>query len=581
MLIDWYGEKEMLRLIKKYSIEIAVLVVCCVYFSIMAAPDLSWVNVDSDGPTYLTSAKYFVLSHPTGAPLYSLINAAVVRIPIGTEYWRLCMVSALSAGATGMLLYILGRRYTESKWKALIAPLVWCGSAVVVSQATILDTYAVITFLSVLAYYLHVTGRFRSKYIVLGIGLGIHHLILIPLAVIWLVDITRNIQARKRGEKVGFVRPAMFVWMLGLLFYIWVPLVNREPYNWIEGESFKHYISYFMGQGGLIGGLSVFEPDGMQRLYDFVGITALSFALSGLLIVPGLIKVFKGQGKNLEGMTCAYLMIFPIVYYATDMAPQVYTYMMPAFAFGGLMAVMGAESINRPALRKWVPLAVGVSSVVLMGCNLQWFDIGRTLDKDLQARVYYESLDELEDGSYLWLDHGGWWRDTIWLYNEDTGSDITILPVFGASAEWNLEAARAAYEDDNLMIQDFLDTQKCTSEFREVNEEDFERIAMFAGPRLEYQEGLVMAEWTNPVDTIQGKTEMERWSVVTDSSLDAGFIMLWAVWGIGCTYVADFFVKRNRAMDKRKRVMVRAVILGFGICVLILICSAAGMELAF
>lgn len=569
----------LIALLKKYKLEAIVLIASCVYFAVMAAPDMSWINVDSDGPTYLTSAKYLTVSHATGAPLYNLLNAAVLRIfPFGTEYWRLCMVSAIAAGFTCLLLYLLAKRYTTSKWKALIAPLVYMASGVVVSQATILDTYSLITFMSVLAFYFHVKGMDKAKYITLGLGIGIHHLILIPLGVLWIADLARNIQRKKAGEKVKLLRPVMFLWLFGFLFYLYVPLANRAPFNWIEGTEFKHYLGYFFGQGGLIGGLSILEPDGMQRLYDFVGISALSFALSGLLIVPGLFNVFKK--KDYEGILIAYLMFFPMLYYATDMAPQVYTYMTPAFAFGGLLAVKGAESVSIGAIKKYAPVAVGLSSIALIGFNLQTYDIGRTLDQDLQCKVYYESLDQLPKDSYLWLDQGGWWRDTIWLYNQDTGSNITILPVFGEDKEWNMAMAHVAFNESNLMIQDYPDIRNCTSEFRIAEEGDFERMYLHSGPRIPYEEGMVKASWSNPVDLITGKLEMEKWSVVTDSSVDAGFLMVFCLWGIGCTYVGDFFVKKNKAMDKRKRTLVRSVILAGGICLLILICWAAGMELA-
>ena len=402
----------MMQWLKRHSIEIILLVVCCSYFGIMAAPDMSWINTDCDGSTYLASAKYLTPSHPSGAPLYNLINAMAVRaIPFGSEFWRLCMVSAVAAGATCLVLYLLAKRYTKNKWKALIAPLVYCASGVVVSQATILDSYSLVTFISVLAYYFHVTGKVRTKYIILGCGLAIHHLTLIPLGVLWVADLARNIQLHKAGEKVGLVRPAMFLWLIGIVFYIYVPLtIHRADYNWIGGDSLHDYISYFFGQGNLIGGLAVLEQDGLMRLYDFVSISALSFGLSGLLIAPGMYWSYKK--KDYDGVILSFLTFFFIVYYITDMAPQTYVYMMPAFAFGGLLAVKGLEYVTLKRLG-WV---VAVSSVALMIFNIQTYDIGRTLDKGLAEKQYYSQISDIPEGSYIWIDQGSMYRAVIWLY---------------------------------------------------------------------------------------------------------------------------------------------------------------------
>jgi hypothetical protein len=556
--------------LKKHSIEIILLVACCTYFGAMAAPDMSWVNTDCDGPTYLSSAKYLTISHPSGAPLYNLINAVAVRIPIGAEYWRLCMVSAMAAGATCLLLYLIAKRYSKGKWKAMIAPLVYCASGVVVSQATILDTYSVVTFLGVLAYYCHVTGHIRSKYLVLGCGLAVHHLILIPLGVLWVADLAKNIQARKRGEQVGFIRPAMFLWMLGLLFFMYIPLQNHPPYHWIGGTGINDYISYFFGQGGLVGGLAVLEPDALLRLYDFISISALCFALSGLLIVPGMYLSYKR--KDYEGILCSFLLVFFLLYYLTDEAPQTYVYMMPAFAFGGLLAVKGLGFITM----KRVGALVAVSSIALMIFNIQTYDIGRNLDKGLECKTYYDSLANIPDNSVLWLDQGGNYKVSVWLYALDTGKNLSNLPDFSMTPEWNIDNAQEIFESGHLIIQEPTNPVV----LRPAVIGDLAHIREYKGIKLVYAEGAVKASWTNPVDLITGKVDKTKWKVATESSVNAGFLITFGLWGVGCTYVGDFFVKRNRAMDKRKRVLIRAVILAAGICLFIGICALAGMELA-
>ncbi|MCK9598443.1 MAG: DUF2723 domain-containing protein [Sphaerochaeta sp.] len=565
----------MIDRLKGYWLEILVLVCSLGYFIALAAPDMTWVNVDSDGSAYINAAKHWALTHPTGAPLYNMFNWFIVRIPIGAEYWRLCMVSAIAAGVTSMFLYLLAKRYTPNRLKALIAPLVFCASGVVVSQATILDTYALITMMSVLAFWFHVKGMHRAKYLTIGLGIGIHHLILIPLGVLWIADV---IARRKAGLRV--VRPAMFMWLFGFLFYAYVPLANHPPYNWIEGETFGNYLNYFFSQGGLIGGLSINTGDLVMRMQDFIVITAVSFGISGLLILPAIVTAFKQ--KDMEGVLLFFLFIFPLFYYATNMAPQVYTYTMPAFAFGGLLAVKGSQYFTLKRMQVALPALVAVTSVFLIGFNIQTYDIGRNLDRDMVMVRYYESLDELPDGAYVWTENGGWWRGTVWLYNSDKGRDLTILPVFGYEGEENIRQAREAFDSGDLWIQEYEDTveRSWESSTRPAVEADFERIERTAQVLYEWEAGRITTGWTNPIDLITGRAEPMRWGVATRSDHTAAFVLVAFAWCASSQSVADFLFKKRAGDSKKKLQAYRwATFIGM-LALLMVIFSLLGMEAA-
>jgi hypothetical protein len=533
------------------------------------------VNVDSDGSAYINAAKHWAITHPTGAPLYNMLNWLVVRIPIGAEYWRLCMVSAISAGVTSLFLYLLAKRYTPNRLKALIAPLVFCASGVVVSQATILDTYALITMMSVLAFWFHVKGMHRAKYLTIGLGIGIHHLILIPLGVLWIADVVAR---RKAGLRI--VRPAMFMWLFGFLFYAYIPLANHAPYNWIEGETFGNYLNYFFSQGGLIGGLSVNTGDLLMRLQDFIVISGVSFGISGLLILPACVAAFRR--KDLEGVLLFFLFMFPIAYYVTDMAPQVYTYMMPAFAFGGLLAVKGSEYFTLRRMQVALPALVAVTSVFLIGFNIQTYDIGRNLDRDMVMVRYYESLDELPDGAYVWTENGGWWRGTVWLYNADKERDLTILPVFGYEGEENIRQAREAFESGDLWIQEYEDTvdRSWESSTRPAMEGDFDRIEHTAQVIYEWDAEKISTGWVNPVDLITGRAEPMRWGAATRSDHTAAFVLVAFAWCASSQSVADFLFKKRTGDSKKKLHAYRwATFIGM-LALLMVIFSLMGMEAA-
>ena len=240
------------------------------YFALLCAPNLTWLCTCCDGTIYLRSAKYFVLSHSTGAPLFNMLNWLVVRIPLGTEFWRLAMLSVIASSLTAVLLYLIARRYT-SGWKTYLPSAIWLGSGLVVSQSTIVETYALVTLTMVLAYYLHLTKHNKLKYLVCALGLAIHHLIgfvLIPL----LISDYMNKQSLK---------PALLS-LVGIIPYAaYLPLANKAPYVWIGGETLHDYFVYFTNASGLVGGLAILPPhDLIIRLQDFGLIIFGGFAIA-------------------------------------------------------------------------------------------------------------------------------------------------------------------------------------------------------------------------------------------------------------------------------------------------------------
>jgi len=504
------------RKIKEHWLALLVLIGACAYFLWMTAPNITWVNGDCDGTVYLSSAKYATISYTTGSPVYNMLNWVVVRIPIGSEFWRLSAISAISAGITCLLLFIIAKKYTSSKIKALIAPLIYCASGVVVSQATILDSYSLTTMLSVLAFYLHLQGKIKSKYSVLAIGLGIHHLILFPLAYIWLADAVKRFKSKQK-----MFRPAMFIPALGLLFYIWVFAINKPPYYLISGESIRDYVTYFFGQGGLIGGLALSSlNDVLRRAQDASLILSLGFGLSTLMIFPMLWKIYKTKGiGSIDNKVLALLYLSPILYYVTDKDPQTYIYTMMAFAFGGLLAVQGIEWLTHKEkekplldqlvdvipsviasgivmsmakqfglvkpLSKWgqwkyrtknnirmafarffarlrrmhklqyaTYIGIGVCSIGLMVFNTQVYDIGKNLDPTLTATQYQASVPEVPDGDYIYTNICAISSQSFWLYNQE-GHDVKVIPTgFRRPSNESVEVAQQAYDEGKLWIID-------------------------------------------------------------------------------------------------------------------------------
>jgi hypothetical protein len=562
--------------LKSYWKEILVLAIATGYFAIMTAPDMSWVNCASDADSYLRAGKFIELSHPTGAPLFNMFNWMVLQIyPFSNEFWVLSMVSAVCSGITAMLVYVLAKRYTQNGWKRLIAPLVYCASGMVVSQATIIETYAPMTLLWTLAYWFHDREQHRAKYITIMIGMGIHHLILIPLGVFFIADMIRL----KRSGKALPVEPKMLLPLLGLLFYIYVPLANSEPYVWISGNAPSDYGKYFFNQGGLVGGLAIFESDAIQRLQDFVMVIGISFAASGLLILPAMWRAIKKGSRDVEGKLLVFLVVFVMIYYLTDMAPQIYRYMVVAFPFAGLLAVKGSEAMGKKWANWGVVGLVLISSVVLMGYNIQNYDIGRNLDKESIARQYYNTMDEIPSNACLWSEAGGWWQGTTWLYSSETGREITILPQFGhRDRQENIDQAIREINNGNLWMQDYTGNMSWESNVRLATMDDLPRIIETADKVYEYEAGGAKTGWSNPTALIQGKLEMSRWHFVTKSSQNASFVIFLFMAGIFSATVSEKLFK-GRCKSKMKYAMLTAMMFVVVMAIVIGILAMGGMTL--
>lgn len=517
--------------------ELNLLLLASVYFGVLVAPFLTWVNTGCDGAVYLRSAKYTVVSHATGAPLFNMLNWFVVRIPIGGEAWRLAMVSAIAAVITTILVYKLAKRLTDGHWAAWLAPAVWMASTLVVSQATIIETYSLVTMLGVAVFYCHETQHDTLKYVLGAAGIGIHHLIAFPLLVVLVHDIVRY---RWRWRYL--------LLLLGIVPYAWVVLVNRPPFLWIGGTGIESYIDYFFGQGGLIAGLAILEADALLRLQDFVMLLPLTYGVAMILAIPAMFKR--------ENVMLTLLAVLPLMYYLTDLAPQTYVYMLISVPFAALLAVRGAQVCIERVTWSWAPGMALIVCIGLMLGNVGMMDIGHSqgADSDRQAVTYYESLSELPRGATLWIYHGGWWRAVTYLYSDDNGADLQVLPIFGWGTEQNVAVAQEALENGSLYELTITDERHHAGIFTLRTDLEGLRDSVALVTPLDTGEDVALHfGWVSPYDLLRGDYEMERWAEATTSNINAGLLLFFAGMAVGGGVIGEKL--GARLMKRLKRAL--------------------------
>ena len=102
----------MVNWIKRYWVELLTFGAISGVLFLLATPDITWINTDSDGVHYIYAAEYLYPAHKSSAPLYLLLSNIFLRLPFGTEAWRMALISVLSGIVGGWLIYLTIRHLT-------------------------------------------------------------------------------------------------------------------------------------------------------------------------------------------------------------------------------------------------------------------------------------------------------------------------------------------------------------------------------------------------------------------------------------------------------------------------------------
>lgn len=537
----------MLSWCKKHWLELLVFGALLAGYILCTATNFTWINTDCDGAHYTYAAKWFYPAHLSSAPLYLIIGHFFTYLPIGTDYYGLAMLSVLSSIGACLFVYLITKHYTRSKILSLIATIIYGGSALAISQGTIVETYALITMFMLAAYYFALKEKWWTVTVMLGLGLAIHHLAIITAIVIFF--------SFKPYRKIKYV----LVCALFAIFYLYVPLTNREPYLWQSQGNFWHnFINALSNTGGmLIGQISIWDLP--KRIIEAALITVVCL---GVGIVPAIValKKYKWNAHHLF-----WLAVIPIIYYITDLAPQTYVYALPGIAFASCLVGIGLAKIDK----KWATAIVGLSAIGLSLFNFNYFDIGRTLDPNMEAVKYYNELDIVPDGEIL-VAQQGWEWTMIFVYNKY--EDRNIIPVCGLNlTDSTYRKLLSETYGINTQIADVSGTiiEKQIAQAKYIIANNDNVWITVGTDAATYGTSIIMADsnseivetpwkptlatptWKfmpyNPYDIITGAVEVEGWSNVLQSSYSfMTFAMLATIGGIPCWFIWQIVVKKRK-----------------------------------
>jgi len=538
----------MIKFIKKYWIELLVFGAIFGGLLVCLSPNITWMSTDSDGAHYILAAKYMTVAHHMSAPLYLLIGHVFLWIPMGTEAWRMGLISMLATVGCCVFIYLIVRRLLKDNSKArlyaIISSLVYGGSALVISQSTIIETYTLATMCGVGAYYFALTKRWSWSSVLLGIGIAVHPFLAF---IAWVVLFFTY--KEMRNWRRYLITIAFFA------FYLYIPIIGHiNPNDNMWGNETTK--GFFGGTFGMVlmltGGLSMWDMP--KRFIDTILILLVSFGLGIIPLIYNFVKTRTWRNHLL------WLVLIPVIFFAINLTAETYVYMIVAIAFGSIAVGLGLSNMRK----KWA-IVVLIATIGLMSWNTNYFDIGRTLDSEMSAMKFYnEELPKIPDGEIFM--GGGWNWSMVYLYNKEEHRNIIpistdSLPDDNYVAILKQKGIQLETSNSKSYITKQGEIELSIAELnegvwiaKETKPEVYQYVIELAKGNETYvgrwigQE--LQPEWkwkpSNPYLYISGQLEVKEWHHILQSSRNAFFIISLVVYGWFMSWVLIKLWKRRK-----------------------------------
>jgi len=405
----------MINWIKKYWIEILIFAGIFAILMIDLNPNFTFMDKAADSLGYTYSARYLYPSYHTSAPLFLLLGHVFLMIPVATEAWRFGLISVLSTMGACVFLYLVIKQLTAKRMLAIFGVLIYGLSALVISQSIVIETYALVCFLAIGAYYFAINKKWKLMAVMLGLGLAVHLLSFIVAFIMFLFFK----EFRKNWK-------AVVIMCAFLLFYLYIPITNRPPYMWLPNPAEKNSVVSFISDTAsvitmFIGTISVWDLP--KRIFDTIGIVGLSI---GVLTVIPLFYYLRENKKKLAYLALFWLAVAPIILFISELDMNTFDYTMVALPFLTIMICLGMNIIIDKGWGKKLIYACMAVVICLGIYNCYYFNIGTTLDSHLGATQYYQELSTVPDYSIV-MPNGGWYWEAIFLYNRENNKHL--IPV--------------------------------------------------------------------------------------------------------------------------------------------------------
>jgi hypothetical protein len=415
------------QFIKSWWAEILVFAIVIGSLLTDLNPNFTFMNKAADSMGYIYSAKYLYPSYHTSPPLYLLSGHFAMMLPFGTDAWKMGLLSVIGTIVACVFIYLtIMWMLREKKGKrlfSLLGVLLYGLSALVLSQSVIVNTYTLVCACAIGAYYFGLKQQWKRMGLMMGIGLAIH--VLMGFVFITMLVFVKGY--RKNWKAIAIT-------LSFGLFYIYIPLTNRPPQMWLPSAKDVNSIVAFVTDtlktaGMLMGELSVWALP--KRIFDTIGLIGVSIGIVTIVPIVYYFWQLKSVGQSIWKNLLFWLIITPLTIFLADLDMNTFDYTIVAMPFLIIIACCGMwilwDKYGDTIKGTGVVAIVFIVAMVLGIYNVNYFDIGRTLDKNLSAtNLYKNEFPKIPDGA-IFMPNFAWEWEAMFLYNRDTGKHI--IPV--------------------------------------------------------------------------------------------------------------------------------------------------------
>jgi len=374
--------------VRKYDYLIVGLV-AFTYYLILSSKSWTWIFASQDSGDWLYGSLIWANVQPLGSPLYVLLGHFMNWI--FPQHLVLAMtigLSVLPASICVSVVYLTAKKLTSFKY-AVISALVLLGSAVFLSQSTILEEYAISAMFVSLAFYFYISDRKKLTVLMLALGSAVH-VIVAMVSVIWLIVNVRDLKLWVKYLWIYLVFGILPYSMVFILMYLDTPRL-------LAGHLSFEGINNYLGSSGTIGSLSLWDTP--ERLLQFAMVVAVSL---GFAILP-LVYSFKGLIRSPKYVLVAFSTImFTLWLYLTNSDQSTWTFLTFSMPIIAVLVGVGLSKLGQ-----FHAQTVTCGAIVLILVNGLFLNANVLTNQMPLATNYEQSISSLPDDSYIICSSGG------------------------------------------------------------------------------------------------------------------------------------------------------------------------------
>lgn len=421
--------------------------------------------VSGDSGDWLAASTIWMVPQPFGSPLYITLGHIVNAIfPNNLPAAMTIILSVIPAAITIGLVYLILRALDLNYKYAILGAIALLACGVYLSQATVLEEYAIATMFCTLALYCHVKKRYTLTAVFLGLGTAVH-VIIGAVACLWAV-----VSYKEWRSSWKTMLPAFIV--CGVLPYSLILALMASPSTpkWIAGNLSLESLNSYLGSTGTIGSLALQSTP--QRLSEAIPIILVSF---GPLLVP-LVKGLQKPHLSLFPIACVTLGLC-LWLYITNSDPSTWTFLTFTMPIACVSTGIGLSR-----LPKWYYQAsIGFLAIMLIANGIL-LNANLLTKQYPVAHNYYESTTALPANSALVINRGGpYGLGAMYIVVQNHPAELILME----SAEgWD----SAAYQD--YLVQSSIPGNNWTQQVDYCLDHDIPAYIHYAVLPPEYQENV-------------------------------------------------------------------------------------------